>query len=196
MNYNEQDKTYSGSGRSTGKVNILELLRKNKYVKNVGGHTVALGITIDADKFNEFYLSLMEDTKEIPDEILNPVTLPLGFIPINKINIDFFNEIHKFEPFGHKFAKPNWVTKAILKSAHLVGKQRNHLTLVISDKKGLVKFKGMKFFETQVPEKGKEYMIYFKFGIDKFRGTGDIQLMVTDIVPIDEELAIVNQIPE
>jgi len=184
MNFNEGDQSYSGSGRSTGELNILDLLRKNNYVKNVGGHRQALGITVTKDNFDNFYTSLMEDTKQIPDSILKPVTLPLGFIPINKINIDFFDTINKMEPFGHKFQKPAFVTKAILKSAHLVGKQKNHLTLVISDKKGMVKFKGMKFFTTSVPEKGAEYMVYFKFGIDKFRGTGDIQLMVTNLVKI------------
>ncbi len=185
LNYNEHDKSYSGSGRSTGKVNILELLRRNDYVANVGGHTAALGVTIKEDVFNEFYLQLMEHTKEIPDEILNPVTLPLGFIPINLINIDFFNEIAKFEPFGHQYQKPTFVTKAILKSGHLVGKQKNHMTLVITDPKGLVKFKGMQFFTSTVPPKGEEYMVYFRFDIDNFRGTGDIQLKVTNIVPVN-----------
>ncbi len=186
LNYNEASKSYSGSGRSTGNVNILDLLRKNDYVANVGGHKVALGVTINEDVFNDFYTSLMEETKKIPDSILKPVTLPLGFIPINKINIEFFDELSKFEPFGQHFQRPTWVTKAILKSGHLVGKQKNHLTLVITDPKGLVKFKGMKFFTQEIPEKGAEYMVYFKLGIDKFRGTGDIQLMVMDLVPIKE----------
>ncbi len=184
LNFNEETQSYSGSGRSTGKVNILELLRKNKFVANVGGHKQALGCTINKDVFEQFYVSLMEETMKIPESILNPITLPLGFIPINKINIDFFNEIAKFEPFGQHFQKPTWVTKAILKSGHLVGKQKNHLTLVISDPKGRIKFKGMKFFTTEVPEKGEEYMVYFKLDIDKFRGTGDLQLMVTNLVKV------------
>ncbi len=184
LNYNAESKSYSGSGRSTGNVNILDLLRKNDYVANVGGHKQALGATINEDVFDDFYKQLMEETAKIPDDILKPKTLPMGFIPINKIDIDFFNEISKFEPFGQHFQKPSWTTKAILKSAHLVGKQRNHLTMVITDPKGLVKFKGMQFFTTEVPPKGEEYMVTFKFGIDDFRGTGDIQLMVTDLTPV------------
>ncbi len=184
LNYNEAGRFYSGSGRSTGDVNILDLLRDNPFIENVGGHKVALGVTVSEDKFDDFYRTLMADTEKIPESILKPKKLPLGFIPINKINVDFFNEIAKFEPFGQGFPRPTFVTKAILKSGHLVGKMKNHLTLVITDPKGLIKIKGMKFFETTVPEKGAEYMVYYKLDIDTFRGTGELQLKVTDLIPV------------
>jgi single-stranded-DNA-specific exonuclease len=185
LNFNDQDKTYSGSGRSTGNLNILDIIRKNPYIENVGGHKQALGVTITEDKWEDFYTTLQEDTKKIPPEILHPKKLPLGFVPINKINIDFFNEISKFEPFGQLFKKPTFVTKGIIKSAHLMGKQKNHLSMTITDKKGLITFKGVKFFTTEVPEVGKEYMINFKFDIDTFRGTGELQLKFEDWLKID-----------
>jgi hypothetical protein len=64
-----------------------------------------------------------------------------------------------------------------------MGKQRNHMSAVITDKKGLVKFKSIKFFTTQLPEIGKEYMIYFKFDIDNFRNKGDLQLKIENWEP-------------
>jgi single-stranded-DNA-specific exonuclease len=188
LNFSEIAREYSGSGRSTGDLNILDLLRNNPYIKNVGGHKQALGMTVTEENFNNFYLTLMEETKKIPPEVLKPKKLPLGFIPINKIDKEFFDVISRYEPFGHQYPKPTFVTRAVLKSCHLVGKQKNHLTMTITDPKGLVSFKGMQFFTTEVPEKGKEYMIYFKFGLDDFRGGDDVQLMVNDIVPIKDEL--------
>ena len=184
MNYNEASRTYSGSGRSTGEVNILDLLRQNSHIVNVGGHKQALGVTVAEDKFDDFYNQLIKDTEAIPEEIIRPIKLPLGFIPINKIDIDFFHEIAKYEPFGQGFPRPTFMTKAVLKSGHLVGKQKNHLTLVITDPKGLIKIKGMQFFTTEVPPKGEEYMVSFRFDIDNFRGTGDLQLKIIDLIPI------------
>jgi single-stranded-DNA-specific exonuclease len=156
-------------------------LRDNEFIVNVGGHKQALGITVAEDKFNDFYTSLQEATKEIPEDILNPKKLPLGFIPINKIDIEFFKAVSELEPFGQGFKKPTFVTRAVLKTARLVGKQKNHLTVTITDKKGLIKFSGMQFFTTELPETGKEYMIYFHLDEDNFRGTGKVQLKITDI---------------
>ena len=186
LNYNKEEDAYSGSGRSIGDLDILEVLRDNPFVENVGGHRQALGITVKKEKFNDFFTKLQEDIQKVPEEILKPKKLPLGFIPINKLNIDFYNELKKFEPFGHQFQKPTFTTRGIIKSARLVGKQKNHLSVVITDKKGLVQFNGMKFFTTEVPERGKEYMIYFKIDTDSYRGSDKIQLQIQDLIPIQE----------
>lgn len=187
LNYNAGTKEYSGSGRSTGNVNILDLLRLNPYIVNVGGHKQALGITITKENFEDFYSTLQADTQKIPDDILHPKKLPLGFIPINKIDIDFFKSVKEMEPFGQGFKRPTFVTRAVLKTARLVGKQKNHLTVTITDVKGLIKFSGMQFFTTELPETGQEYMISFHLDEDNFRGTGKVQLKITDIRKIKEE---------
>ncbi len=184
LNYNAEKKEYSGSGRSIGNLDILGVLRDNPYIVNVGGHKQALGITIKEEEFQDFFLRIQEDIQKVPAEILNPPKEVMGFIPINKISIDFFDTLAKFEPFGHKFKKPVFVTKGILKSARLVGKQKNHLSTVITDTKGLIKFKGMQFFRTTVPEVNREYNFYFKLDRDDFSGTGKVQLMLTAIEEI------------
>jgi single-stranded-DNA-specific exonuclease len=186
LNYNEEKKEYSGSGRSIGELNILDVLRDNPYIENVGGHKQALGITIKEEKFNDFYLKLQEDIQKVPSEILKPKRDIFGFIPMNKINWDFFEAQEKFEPYGHRFSKPVFVTKGVLKSASLMGKQRNHLRFSITDSKGLVKFDGVKFFETKVPEKGKEYYIFFKIDKDSYKGGKNIKLMAEDFLPVEE----------
>ncbi len=187
LNYNKETKEYSGSGRSTGELNILELLRDNPYIKQVGGHKQALGITVTEENWKDFYTTLQEKTSTIPREIMLPSIEPLGFVPINKIDIDFFKAVHQMEPFGKDFPRPIFITQAIIKTARLVGKQKNHLTLTITDKKGLLKFSAMQFFTTELPEIGKEYYIYFSFDEDNFRGTGKVQLKVNMIQEIQVE---------
>ena len=187
LNYNNEEKAYTGSGRSIGDLNILDVLRDNPYIENVGGHKQALGITIKEENWEKFYTRLQEDIQKIPPEVLKPKKLPLGFIPINKLNIDFYNELSKFEPFGHQFPKPTFTTRAVVKKARLVGKQRNHLSVTLTDKKGLVEFNGMKFFTEELPEIGKEYMVYFKIDIDSYRGNNKIQLQIQDFVEIEEK---------
>jgi hypothetical protein len=62
-----------------------------------------------------------------------------------------------------------------------MGKNRNHLRLTITDEKGLVKFDCVKFFETEVPEKGKKYNIFFTFDKDDYKGGENIKLMIKDL---------------
>lgn len=187
LNYNEQKKEYSGSGRSIGELNILDTLRHNPFIENVGGHKQALGITIKEEKFDDFYTRLQSDIQKVPEDILKPPKKIMGFIPLNKINMDFFDTLHSFEPFGHKFQKPVFATRGILKTARLVSKTKNHLSVTITDAKGLVKFKGMRFFTTELPQVGQEYIFYFKLDKDTYGGGKNVQLMLTDIIPAPKE---------
>lgn len=168
MRFNEETKEFTGSGRSIGDVNILDLLRDNPFIKNVGGHKQALGVTVSEENFNDFYTTLQEKTAQIPDNILHPIKLPLGYIPLNKIDIDMYNNIQQYEPFGKEFPRPVFATRAVIKSARLVGAGKNHLTMVIQDTEKIISFKAMQFFTEEVPEKGKEYIIYFKLGLDEY----------------------------
>lgn len=147
----------------------------------VGGHKQALGITIKEEVYEKFYTQLQEDISRVPDHILNPPPEITGFIPLNKISTDFFDVQFKFEPFGHRFKKPLYQTRGVLKSARLVGKLKNHLTCVITDSKGLIKFKGMQFFTTDVPEIGREYIFDFNLDMDTFGGGKNVQLMVKNL---------------
>jgi single-stranded-DNA-specific exonuclease len=187
LNYNEERKEYTGSGRSIGELNILDVLRNNPHIENVGGHKQALGITIKEEKFENFYNQLQEDILKVPPEILKPKRKVMGRIPINKINWDFFEVIREFEPFGHRFRKPVFVTEGILKSASLMGKNKNHLRFVITDERGLVKFDGVKFFETKVPEKGQKYKLYFTIDKDDYKGGENIKLMAEAFERIENE---------
>ena len=187
LNYNAERKEYTGSGRSIGELNILDVLRNNSYIENVGGHKQALGITIKEEKFENFYNQLQEDILKVPSEILKPKRKVMGRIPINKINWDFFEVIREFEPFGHRFRKPVFVTEGILKSASLMGKNKNHLRFVITDERGLVKFDGVKFFETKVPEKGQKYKLYFTIDKDDYKGGENIKLMAEGFERIENE---------
>ncbi len=195
MNYNQNTKEYNGSGRSIGELDIIDILRKNPYVANVGGHKQALGITIKEENFNDFWVRLQEDIMKVPEEILNPEKEVMGFIPINKLNWDFFETLKQFEPYGHRFKKPVFRTRATIKAASLMGKQRNHLRCTITDDNNLIKFDGVKFFTEEVPEKGALYDVYFRIDKDDFKGGENIKLMVDEFVKISSKEEMDNRPP-
>ena len=195
MNYNADKKEYSGSGRSIGELNILGVLRDNPFIANVGGHKAALGITVKEDQFDNFWNRLQEDIMKVPDDILHPKKPIMGTIPINKLNWDFYTTIHGFEPYGHKFKKPVFKTRATIKSASLMGKMRNHLRFSLTDDNDLIKFDGVKFFTEEVPEKGALYDVYFRIDKDDFKGGENIKLMVDEFVKVSSKEEMDNRPP-
>ena len=184
LNFNENTNEYTGSGRSIGELNILDVLRDNKFVKNVGGHKAALGITISGDKFDDFYSSLQEDIVKIPDSILKPKRHIFGEIPINNIHYDFYKVIHEYEPFGHKFKKPIFQTEGYIKTARLVGKHRNHLAFSITDKNKRIVITGMQFFTKNIPNLGEKYQVIFTFDKDDYKGGESLKLFAQEFVSI------------
>jgi len=181
FNFNPDTQEYSGSGRTAGKINILEILRDNKYVKQVGGHKQALGITVTLENFDNFYKELLDKSARIPKEMFKSDIKSIGFIPFNYLDISLYDSLKMFEPFGKDYERPIFRTEAIITKAKLIGKGKNHLSLELSDKNKLIKFKAMKFFTSEVPEINKEYSIYFKLGEDTFGSSRKLMLNIVSI---------------
>ena len=179
LNYNATKKEYSGSGRSIGELNILGVLQDNPFLSNVGGHKQALGITIPESQFDDFFIQLQSDIQQVPYEILHPKVIPFGLIPINKLNYEFFDTIHKFEPYGHKFKRPTFIMEAVIKSSRLIGKNKNHMTFAVTDKKGLIKFEGIQFFTTETVQVGETYIVHFNVDKDDYKGGDKVKLMAS-----------------
>jgi len=181
LNLNEETGIYSGSGRSVGDINILGMFRDddiNSLIDHVGGHKVALGIGVHKDNFDEFYKKIIHKSSLIEKDQFKPKISSMGYVDINTIDIDLYHRLQKFEPFGEKFPRPAFTTRATIKSFNIIGKQKNHQTLSITDSKGMLNFKGLFFFHDKEPLKGEEYYITFKPDIDTFRGSEKLSLRI------------------
>jgi single-stranded DNA-specific DHH superfamily exonuclease len=103
-----------GSARSTGRINILNLLREldTDAVVKVGGHSSACGVTIKANKFDEFINALNKAINELPcpieiEEEHELEILVDDFIElkdINKVNCDALKDLYFFTESNPTFA--------------------------------------------------------------------------------------------
>ena len=187
LNLNETAGTYSGSGRSVGDINILGMFRDddiNHLIENVGGHKVALGITVKKENFDEFYRIIVGKAAQISSDLFKPKISSMGYMDINKIDIDLYHRLQKFEPFGEKFPRPAFTTRVLIKSTNLIGKQKNHMTMVVQDVNQMLSFKALWFFHDSVPDAGEEYYLTFKPDIDTFRGAEKLSLRVLGVQKI------------
>lgn len=190
LNLNEETGIYSGSGRSIGDINILGMFRDDDIkplIEHVGGHKVALGIGVHKDNFDEFYKIIVQKASLIDKDLFKPKISSMGYMDINKIDIDLYHRLQQFEPFGEKFPRPALTTRVLIKSTNLIGKQKNHMTMVVQDVNKMLTFKALWFFHDSVPDAGEEYYLTFKPDIDTFRGSEKLSLRVLGLEKVPKE---------
>jgi single-stranded-DNA-specific exonuclease len=128
-----------GSARSEGTIDILSLLRSinNGSVVKVGGHSNACGLTIIANKFDEFKtafndsISMMPVTVSEVEDINIVIDDFITIADINKDNCDAFKDLYFFTETAPVFAFEAYV----LGTKHS-GKNYNNIMFKVQDKQG------------------------------------------------------------
>jgi len=133
--YNKDRDMFSGSGRSP--YNIIEILKqyeKEDYIAQVGGHGAAFGISIKPDKLNKIKEILENDEKLSSLKVsykpeINPI--PVKF---DKVDMDLYNKIREYAPFGQKYEAPVLLSKVKVKRINKFGTLKQHLMFTLEEK--------------------------------------------------------------
>ena len=185
---------FSGSGRSVGKINILNIFRdiREKHpdlFTHLGGHKQALGLGFHKDKLNLVFTELQKYMKEhFTIEDYSPTKVADFSVTINQANIwdlDLYNELLKWEPFGHKFPKPTFETECFVSGKRIIGKEKNHMTLTLTDNNKILSVKGLWFFFDVETEKnlknGTKIKVIWYPDIDSWGGVEKLSFRIQDV---------------
>jgi single-stranded-DNA-specific exonuclease len=121
----------TGSARSSGEFNLVECLKSgSQYLVKFGGHKQAAGLTVKTEHIEIFYQTILEYADKESLEADEPaLELEAELFPAD-INLNSFNRVAVFEPFGIKNPKPLFkISGARVASTRLVGKEQQHLQL-------------------------------------------------------------------
>ncbi len=127
-----------GSGRSIESYDMFEgLCKAADYMTKFGGHKLAAGMSLDADKLEAFRAKLNADAKlteaELTPKVWIDVPMPIGYISKRLIE-----EIEALAPFGKDFEKPVFAVKGIhISDMRVLGKLKNVLKLKLNDAGGI-----------------------------------------------------------
>jgi len=191
---------YSGSGRSVGQLDILEILREIReenpdLITHLGGHKAALGVGFKVNKLNDIFVALQKKLEDVPEEMFRSHKKADFYINIQQVSlwdIDLYYHLLKWEPFGHKFKKPAFKTRCYLKSYKIIGKNKNHLSLIITDNSEILSIKALWFFfdptvlpvlDKAISEK-KYIEIIWQPELDSFKGVEKLSIRILDILDI------------
>lgn len=176
-----------GSGRSVSGLDMGSMMHKALHKKILikgGGHAMAAGFTIVPDSYDDFYNFLDDFAKPILKDRKNILTID-GFLSIDSLNVEFFNELSKLEPYGSGHPSPTIAIKNVRAVfCDVVGEQ--HIRATLQDETGK-RLKAIAFRSVETPLKELlEYKGTFDVAgtvkLDNYNGSAQLQIIIDDVI--------------
>ena len=105
------EKVLKGSGRSLNNFSLSDaFMTLDHLTLTHGGHSGAAGISIEADKLDEFRIAINEYAKHQGVEKVEKKEVPFSINEINKESLDL---IESFAPFGQEWPEPRLTIKHV-----------------------------------------------------------------------------------
>ncbi len=173
-----------GSARSIDGFNIVEALAKcSEYLIQFGGHAQAAGFKLKKEHFlllDEKLISISD--KEIETINLVPELIIDNMLLFKNIDQELVDSLTDLEPYGTDNFKPVFASEQVrINQNLLVGKNKEHLKLVLSD--GNIDLNGIAFQYGQICKLKKSDMIDLAYTIEinEWKQQKKIDLHIIDI---------------
>lgn len=169
------------SARSISGFNIIDAIRYHEeLILEGGGHEMAAGFSINFDKIDMFTKKINEYARPLLlDEVLNRKINIDSEINFSLINQKVYNMAVKLEPHGIGNPAPVFLSREVkIISQKLVGKENNHLKLVLEKDNKKVNAMMFNFSETIESEL---IDIVYRMNENTWNGNTSIELMIKDI---------------
>lgn len=182
------DNQLKGSARSVHGVHIRDLLdevstRWPGLILKFGGHAMAAGLTIPADKLPEFEHAFREIAeKTIADELLTSVIYSDGELSANDLSMELAEVLQQAGPWGQAFPEPVFHGNFRLLQQRLLGEKHLKIVLQASDGKLLDAI----WFNCDYkawPNPNVQWVeLAYQLDINEFRDQQNLQLMIKHMV--------------
>jgi single-stranded-DNA-specific exonuclease len=181
----------TGSGRSVSGVDLGSAIiaaRQMGIISKGGGHAMAAGLSIDAERIEDLRFFLNE---HLATDLAGRPSIPGHFmdgaLKVAGANLKLVETLAKVGPFGSGNPEPRFViTNALIAHADLVGKDQCHLRVCLTDETGkrlnAIAFRSV---ETEMGQAllhhgGAPFHISGKIRINTWQGRSSVQLLVDD----------------
>jgi single-stranded-DNA-specific exonuclease len=174
-----------GSGRSIAGFDLHEALhRTGAHLEKYGGHTMAAGLTIRRERFEDFRVAFLEVAGQLlgPDDMRPSQRVDLE-LPLGLVNGELERLIRHLEPCGAGNPAPVFGVRG----ARAVGARRvgtNHLRFTLDDGSGVLPAIGFRWAD-DVPDSwlAAPLDVAFKLERDEWHGRTTLQARVAALAP-------------
>lgn len=180
----EEEEYGKGSGRSIPGFDLYEALTECKEtIEKFGGHSMAVGINVRKDKFEEFKQKLEQIAKEKNIEEIVPILKIDAQINLDEINKDMVDSLKELEPFGEENKTPIFMLKNLKIDSIRALSEGKHLKLTLKDNKNIVNAIGFNLGELSNDYKiGDKIDVVGNLEINSFNGVDNIQINIKDLM--------------
>ncbi|MDP7093395.1 MAG: DHHA1 domain-containing protein, partial [Gammaproteobacteria bacterium] len=183
----ENDKMLKGSGRSVQGVHLRDVLagidaRYPELLGRYGGHAMAAGLSLDADKLKPFRQAFIEEVDLYADRIEeSDRLLSDGALEAADLNLGLAETLRFSGPWGQGFPEPVFDGRFQLISQRVVGKR--HLKLKLKPANSSATVSGIAFNQPELDIRSgdPELNVAYRLDVNEFRGVREHQLLVVHI---------------
>ena len=183
--FSSKGENWSGSARSIDGVNIVSIFEKmKKYLIRFGGHKGAAGLSLEKNKYRTFIKKIIEYCREnINKNLLTPKIKVDLEIEKEDLQINLYDKILRFEPFGMGNPKPVFICRNMkIEYPRFVGREGKHLSLYLLS--GKYRFKAIYFNYEQdrdIIKQGNYCDAVFSLSDDNWNNERKLSLNIIDI---------------
>ena len=177
------DKISKGSARSISGVDITKLLKKHrKYLESVGGHPMAAGFSLKTENIPAFEESIIKEAEKVVKEELRIRELKIDTtLRMRTVTEDLHRRLQDLCPFGVGNTEPIFVsTKLTIKKIDIMGKEKNHLKIVVEEENKRLESIGFGFAKDFSKSIDDQIDIAYTIDINEWRGTRKVVLKLKD----------------
>ncbi|WP_085298646.1 single-stranded-DNA-specific exonuclease RecJ [Cognaticolwellia mytili] len=175
-----------GSARSIPGLHIRDLLehidsQHPGIILKFGGHAMAAGLSIHADKFQEFSALFEQYAQQwLSVEALTGVLASDGSLLTQDMTLDFAELLRAAGPWGQNFPEPLFDDTFTLVQQRIVGEK--HLKLVVEKDQKVFDAIAFNVDIKRWPDhQAKQVKLAYRLDINEFRGKQSLQLMVEQL---------------
>lgn len=179
-----EGKDSRGSGRSIKGFDLHEaLLKLNDLLENAGGHSMAIGLSLETSKFEEFKQKFEQYAEEhITSQMLQKEIEIDKKIDKNDISIDAIKELEILEPYGEGNKKINIIYKNLKIISIRALSEGKHIKLNLQDDNINLDAIGFNMGEySKCYQIGDKVDVVGNIEINKFNNTEKVQISLKDM---------------
>ena len=173
-----------GSGRSIPGFDLHETLMKcQDTIERFGGHSMAIGITIKKDKFNDFAKEFEKIAKDAKIDEIIPIINIDAKINLSDVSRETVESLKQLEPFGEGNKMPIFAFKNLKIDSIRSLSEGKHIKMTLKDGNSVVNAIGF-----NLGHLADEYRIGDKIDvvgtleINSFNGVDNLQINLKDVM--------------
>lgn len=187
LSVEEESGLAKGSGRGVDGLDLYQvLLSCSQWLEKFGGHQQAAGMTLQASRIAGFRNAFVEEVgRRLANADTQPRTEVEMFCPLEAVDLSLVEALQKLEPFGPGNPRPIlYFGPVSVVEARPLGKERNHLKLVLRGKKGgtveAVGFQCPDWVQRIAP--GSQAFVIGSLGTSAWNGIRRPQILLKDVL--------------